>query len=556
MQRGERGVWRADVADAGPGTRYMFVLPGGVERPDPASRHQPEGVHGPSAVVDPRFAWSDADWRGIPLQKYVIYEMHVGTFTEEGTFDAAARDLQRLRDLGVNAVEVMPVAAFPGSRNWGYDGVFPWAVQESYGGPDGFRRFIDMAHRIGLAVILDVVYNHLGPEGNYLGEFGPYFTDRYRTPWGDAMNFDGAWSDEVRDYFIGSALWFLEEFRVDALRLDAVHAIVDNTAVPFLHDLARAVAAIEQRTGWPRLLIAESDLNDPRLIRPESSGGFGIDAQWSDDFHHALHAVLTAEREGYYVGYGTLEDLATVIRDGWLYQGEFSEYRNRRYGTAPEGVRPEQLVVSLQNHDQIGNRMLGDRLTASLPPEAVRAGLGLLLLAPFTPMLFMGEEWGDTAPFQYFVSHGDPGLIEAVRRGRADEFKAFGWSGEVPDPASVETFERSRLRREGLRSEEGQTWNGWVGSLIGLRSRHPALADGGEVRVDFDEEEKLFVLGRTSGERSLLAIVNFSSDARLAGDHGKGWRILGDSKTGRLDGDAEAGDEVMVPAHSMTVLER
>lgn len=552
MTRDETGVWTADVPDAAPGTRYLFVLPDGSKRPDPASRHQPEGVHGPSEIIDSQFGWTDGDWHGLPLESYVIYELHPGTFTQEGTLDAASRELPRLKDLGITAVELMPVAAFPGGRNWGYDGVYPWAVQSTYGGPDALRRFVDVAHRAGIAVVLDVVYNHLGPEGNYLGEFAPYFTDRYCTPWGLALNFDGPGSDHVRDYFIGNALYWLETCHIDALRLDAVHAIIDHTAIPFLQDLARAAHALSEREGRPRLLIAESDLNDPRMIRAEEEGGLGLDAQWSDDFHHSIHALLTEERDGYYAGYGTLEHIARTLRDGWYYQGEFSSYRKRRYGAPPRGVRPEQLVISLQNHDQIGNRMHGDRLTATLPDETVRAGLGLLLLSPFTPMLFMGEEWGERAPFQYFVSHGDPALLDAVRRGRSDEFRAFSWKGEVPDPASEETFERSRVRRKDDQRARG--FESWVRQMIELRRSHPALRPGGEMSVRTDEEEKMLIVERRSGDAVLAVLLNLSAEARRLPLEGR-WQLVADSSA-PTHGNGTGADELLVPPRSMLIVER
>lgn len=552
MTRNEQGLWSIDVPDAGPGTRYLFRLPNGSERPDPASRHQPDGVHAASALIDPRFAWTDDEWTGIPLRDYVIYELHPGTFTPEGTLDSAARELTRLKELGITAVELMPVAAFPGDRNWGYDGVYPWAVQNSYGGPDAFRRFVDVAHGTGLAVILDVVYNHLGPEGNYLGEFGPYFTDRYRTPWGLALNFDGPGSDAVRDYFIGNALYWLGECHVDALRLDAVHAIVDHTAIPFLQDLARAAHVLGEDEGRPRILIAESDLNDARMIRSEDAGGIGMDAQWSDDFHHAVHVLLTSERSGYYAGYGTLEHIARTLRDGWYYQGDFSDYRGRRYGAPPTGIRPEQLVVSLQNHDQVGNRMHGDRLTATLPDEAVRAGLGLLLLSPFTPMLFMGEEWGERSPFLYFVSHGDEQLLEAVRKGRTEEFRAFEWKGEIPDPGARSTFDESRISR--IDDARARQYQAWVKRLIRLRREHPALRSS-DLEVSADEGEQTLIVRRSSGSDQLLMVANFSGEARLVRVEGT-WTLLGDSRDPEASGGEQVEGELLVGARSLRVLER
>ncbi|MCU0562302.1 MAG: malto-oligosyltrehalose trehalohydrolase, partial [Desulfobacterales bacterium] len=384
-------------------------------------------------------------WRGIPLAHYIIYELHPGTFTAPGTFDAAIERLKDLVDLGITAVELMPVAQFPGERNWGYDGVFPFAVQNSYGGPTGLKRFIDACHGRGLAVILDVVYNHLGPEGNYLGDFGPYFSDLYRTPWGAPLNFDGPDSDAVRRFFIENALAWIAECHVDALRLDAVHAILDFSAQPFLQDLAEAAALFADATGRRIHLIAESALNDTRLIRPPQLGGLGLDAQWNDDLHHSLHALLTGERRGYYCDFGGFDQLLKALREGFVYDGRYSAYRRRRHGSSSRSIPSHRLVVFAQNHDQVGNRLHGDRLSRILPFEALKLAAGIVLLAPQLPLIFMGEEYGETAPFPYFVSHSDPELIAAVRRGRREEFASFGWEGEPPDPQAEATFTSARL---------------------------------------------------------------------------------------------------------------
>ncbi|MGE5258729.1 MAG: malto-oligosyltrehalose trehalohydrolase, partial [Hyphomicrobiales bacterium] len=429
-----------------PGALYRFRLDGSRERPDPASRFQPRGVHGPSQVVDPAFNWTDGNWRGLPLQRYIIYELHVGTFTAAGTFDAIGAQLDDLRALGVTAVELMPVAQFPGERNWGYDGVYPFAAQDSYGGPQGLKRLVNACHDRGLAVVLDVVYNHLGPEGNYLRDFGPYFSETYRTPWGEPINFDGPYSDEVRRYFIENALYWVTECHIDALRLDAVHAIRDFSAQPFLQELAETVKFFAEGLGRRIHLIAESALNDTRLIRRPELGGLGLDAQWNDDLHHSLHAVLTGERRGYYCDFGRFEQLLKALRDGFVYDGQYSEYRNRRHGNSSRTIPAHRMVVFAQNHDQVGNRMQGDRLSRIVPFEALKLAAGIVLLSPNLPLLFMGEEYGETAPFPYFVSHSDPGLIEAVRRGRREEFAAFGWEGELPDPQSEETFRSAKLK--------------------------------------------------------------------------------------------------------------
>ena len=444
LTRDERGYHEALLEGVAPGTRYYFQAPGGERLPDPASRFQPEGVHGPSQVVDLNFAWQH-DFAPAALADLVMYELHIGTFTQEGTFESALERLPYLRELGVNAVEIMPIAQFPGSRNWGYDGVFPYAAQNSYGGPAGFARLVDACHAHDLAVILDVVYNHLGPEGNLLGRFGPYFTSKYHTPWGDALNFDDAHSDEVRRFFIEQARQWIFDFRVDALRLDAVHAILDASANPFLTELADAIHQEATERGRVVYLIAESDLNDPRMIRAREVGGHGMDAQWLDDFHHSVHALCTAEQQGYYADFGDIEALAKCYRDGYVYSGQRSAFRQRRHGAPAPDARPEQFVVCIQNHDQVGNRMKGDRLTALVPLDAHKVAAAALLCGPYVPLLFMGEEFAEPAPFPYFVSHTDAELVRAVRAGRKREFESFAWLGEPPDPQAEATFESAKL---------------------------------------------------------------------------------------------------------------
>ena len=462
----------------GAGYRYRLHLGHGkvLERPDPASRCQPEGVHGPSQFVDPDFDWQDRTWSGLSLNHYIIYELHVGTFCPTGDFDGVMARLDDLVELGVTAVELMPVAQFPGARNWGYDGVYPFAVQNSYGGPIGLKRLVDACHRKGLAVVLDVVYNHLGPEGNYLNDFGPYFTDFYHTPWGEALNFDGPHSDAVRRYFIENALQWIDEFRIDALRLDAVHAIVDFSARPFLEVLAEAVHQRAEALNRHIHLIAESALNDTRVIRPRELGGFNIDAQWNDDFHHSLRTALTDERSGYYQDFNGLADLATAWRDGYVYTGQYSAFRQRAHGNASRGTPARQLVVFAQNHDQIGNRMHGDRLAGTLSLEQLKLAAGVVLLSPFVPLIFMGEEYGETAPFLYFVSHGDPDLVEAVRQGRQAEFADFDWPGQPADPQAEATFSRCRLNHDLARKGHHRTLRDFHRRLLELRRQMPALA--------------------------------------------------------------------------------
>jgi maltooligosyltrehalose trehalohydrolase len=501
----EDGYWEGVVEDVGPATRYAYRLDGRDARPDPASRFQPDGVHGPSKVVDPAFDWSPegGDWRGLAVPGAIFYEIHVGTFTSEGTFDAAISQLDRLRDLGVTAVEIMPVAQFPGRRNWGYDGVLPFAVQNTYGGPGGLKRLVAACHARGLAVVLDVVYNHLGPEGNYLGEFGPYFTDRYRTPWGLALNFDGPDCDPVRHYFIENALHWIAEYHIDGLRLDAVHAIADASERPFLQELGAAVH--EQNAFALSFAIAESDLNTLFFLRPAEQGGCGLDAQWTDDFHHSLHALLTGERSGYYRDFGSLGQMAKAMAGGFVYTGQPSPFRRRRHGVPADEVEAFRHVVCIQNHDQVGNRMMGERIASLVSFESLKLAAGAVLLSPFLPLLFMGEEWGETAPFLYFVSHTDEDLVQAVREGRKEEFAHFAWQGETPDPQSEETFERSRIDPSLIEREPNARLYAFYKELIRLRKTHPALASLSKKEIEIEQQDPVLLMHR----RELVAAFNF-----------------------------------------------
>jgi maltooligosyltrehalose trehalohydrolase len=478
-RRDEDGWWVSDPVDVGHGDRYGFVLDGAAPLPDPRSAWQPDGVHGLSAVVDhAAFAWTDQGWHGAPLASAVVYELHVGTFTPKGTFDAAIARLPDLVDLGVTAVELMPVAEFPGERGWGYDGVDLYAPHHVYGGPDGLKRLVDACHAHGLAVVMDVVYNHLGPDGNHLARFGPYFTDRYRTPWGDALNLDGPDSGPVRRFILHNAISWLRDFHCDGLRLDAVHAIVDTSAVHILEELANDVAALQASLARTLWLIAESDLNDPRLVQSRERGGHGLDAQWSDDFHHALHAALTGERTGYYADFGPLSSVAKALRDVFVVDGGYSRYRRRRHGRPAGDLPRSHFLGYLQDHDQVGNRALGERSSALMGAGRLRIGAALVLAAPFVPMLFQGEEWAASTPFLYFTDHHDPDLARAVSQGRRREFAAFGWREEdVPDPQDPTTFERSRLRwEERERAPHGEMLD-WHRRLVALRRKHPGLAD-------------------------------------------------------------------------------
>lgn len=480
-----RGYFSKTVA-ARAGLLYAYSLDGGPARPDPASRGQPRGVHGPSELIDPgRFRWSDSGWRGVAQRDLVIYEAHVGTYTREGTFAGMIPHLKYLvQELGVTALELMPVAQFPGSRNWGYDGVSLYAVQESYGGARGLDGLVDACHRAGLAVILDVVYNHLGPEGNYLAEFGPYFSGRYKTPWGPAVNYDGSGSDEVRRFVVNNALYWIVEHHFDGLRLDAIHGIFDFSAKHILAQIAESVRGVEGALGRRLHVIAESDLNDPKIIRARTLGGYALDGQWSDDFHHAVHAYLTGERSGYYQDFGRMADIASAIRDGFVYGGRYSAFRGMTHGASSKGLPPERFVVFIQNHDQVGNRPDGSRLSRLVEPEAAKAAAALLILSPFVPLIFMGEEYAETAPFYYFISHGDPGLVEAVREGRKAELKGQGWDGPTHDPFAESTFKASKLDH-GLRAAKGhREVLLHYRELVRLRKAHPALGGGKGVRSE------------------------------------------------------------------------
>ena len=516
LARGERGYYAAAVAGAEPGSHYFFRLNGQQEFPDPASRFQPQGVHGPSEVAQPGFSWDDGHWCGLPLSDYVIYELHVGAFTPEGTFDAIIPHLDELKELGITALELMPVAQFPGGRNWGYDGVYPFAVQNSYGGPEGLKRLVNACHQRGLAVVLDVVYNHLGPEGNYLANYGPYFTQRYCTPWGPALNFDGPGSDEVRRFFIGNALFWSTEYHIDALRLDALHAIVDLSPLPFVAELAAKVR--RAREGWNRkfYLMAESDLNDVRLVRSTDLGGYGLDAHWNDDFHHALHTLLTGEQTGYYADFGRLGQLAKAWREGFIYSGEYSLCRGRRHGSSSRDIAPERLVGFAQNHDQIGNRLGGERLSQLISFEALKLAAGAVLLSPFLPLLFMGEEYGETAPFWYFVSHSDSALIEVVRKGRREEFAAFQWPGDPPDPLDEGTFARARLDHNLRQEGEHRVLREFYREVLRLRQELQLLTGLGRQDRDVQGYEKEKVLRvQMNGETARAALLlNFGQEPR------------------------------------------
>jgi len=490
----DRGWWGIDVGDAAHGTDYGFLVDDDAKvYPDPRSAWQPHGVHGLSRIYDHnRFVWGDAQFQAPPLTSSIIYELHVGTFTAQGTFDAAIEKLDYLVELGITHIELMPVAAFEGRHGWGYDGVALFAVHEPYGGPDGLKRFVNAAHAKGLAVLLDVVYNHFGPSGNYTGKFGPYVTDSHHTPWGGAVNLEDAESNEVRRFFCDNALMWLRDYHIDGLRLDAVHAFIDRSAIHFLEQLSSEVETLESEIGRRLGLIAESDLNDPRIVTPREAGGLGIDAQWSDDFHHALFAVLCPlERGGYYADFGPMAQLAKALEQTFVYDGVYSGYRRRVHGRPTGELSQHRFLGYIQTHDQVGNRALGDRINHIAGMERAKIAAAIVLLSPFVPMLFQGEEWAASSPFQYFADHQDHELARLVSEGRKREFSAFGWAPErIPDPESEETYEGSKLKWSEVNQPEHAQVLEWYRALIRLRRTTPCLnrGDHGNVHVTFDEE--------------------------------------------------------------------
>lgn len=513
MEPGERGWWHSQI-DLEPGTDYGFSLDGGPALPDPRSRHQPAGVHGPSRVVS---LTPPADFPGFDLETALLYELHIGTFSPEGTFAGAIGHLDHLVDLGVTALSVMPVNQFSGRHGWGYDGVALYAVHQPYGGPAGFREFVDECHRRGLGVVLDVVYNHLGPEGNYLPRFGPYFTPAYATPWGDAVNLDGPGSDEVRRFFFDNARMWLGEYGVDGLRLDAVHAFLDRSALHFLEEIAVRVDELARQAGRHLHVIAESDLNDPRLVWPRDRGGFGLAATWSDDFHHALHSVLTGETDGYYADFGSLDDVATALTDGYVYGGRYSAHRHRRHGRSAEGVPATRFLGYLQNHDQVGNRARGERIGHLVSSGRAEIGAALVMTAPFIPMLFQGEEWDVSSPFPYFSDHDDPDLARAVREGRRSEFAGFGWEpDDIPDPQDPSTFAAARLDWEERERPGHRCRLDWYRRLIELRRFTPDLNRPDPITTETDEGAGTLVLRRGR----IAVAVNLSAARRHLGVNG------------------------------------
>lgn len=514
MRKNEEGYWKVSIKNLDGDILYFFKPNGEKDYPDPASNFQPQGVHGPSQVINHEdYKWNDEVWKGLPLEEMIIYELHVGTFTNEGTFKSLISRLDELKKVGINAVEIMPVAQFPGNRNWGYDGVFPYSVQNSYGGPDGLKKLVDACHQKNIAVILDVVYNHLGPEGNYFSLFASYFTDKYHTPWGDAINFDGEWSDGVRDFFSNNIIYWFEHYHIDALRCDAIHAIFDNGAVHFWQYVQSKIAELEKKKGKRFHLVAESDLNDPKVVKAVDKGGFGFTAQWLDDFHHALYVLLNPADQKRYYDFGTMQQLAKAYTDGFVHSGEWVKFRKRKYGASSAGIPGNKFIVFNLNHDQVGNRVDGARLCMQVDFERIKLAAAAILLSPYIPMLFMGEEYADDTPFYYFVSHSDKELIKAVQEGRKNEFKEFGFEGETLDPQSEETFNASKIHWEKRNEGQHKIILQWHKELISLRKTNVVLKNFSKKDIAVETlNEDGFVLMRQSpqADEKLICFFNLS----------------------------------------------
>ncbi|MCB1193247.1 MAG: malto-oligosyltrehalose trehalohydrolase [Leptospiraceae bacterium] len=535
---------RGILKDVKPGAKYKYILQNGKEtkeRPDPASRFQPIDVHGNSEVIDLNFHWTDGSWKGIPQKELVLYELHIGTFSKEGTFKGIESHLDELCNLGVNAIELLPISQFPGNRNWGYDGAYHYAVQNSYGRPEDLMHLINLCHSKGIAVFLDVVYNHFGPEGNYLGDYAPYSSQYYHTPWGHAMNFDGHGSDGTRNFFIQNAIYWIRDFHFDGLRLDAIHAIVDPSATPFLEEMMEDINELKTILGRELCIIAESDRNDPRFIIPQSAGGIGMDASWNDDFHHSVHTLLTGEKDGYYSDFGSIQELAKCYRDAYTFTGQHSEFRDKRHGKFPTGVPDENFITFIQNHDQTGNRMFGDRLSTLVDWEGLKLAAGAMFFSPFIPMLFMGEEYGEINPFLYFIHHLDQQLVEAVRKGRREEFKSFAWKGEPFDPQDESTFLKCKLNRDLVKDKKHRGLLDFYKKSIEL-SKHFRL-DGTMDRKSMEtisfEKQKVLIL-RYYGNEKLLIFQNYHKEQNVISVVWNGeWEKIMDSNDVAFQGKGE-----------------
>lgn len=546
LKKQEFGYWQLQTTQLQPGELYSFVLDEKQELPDPASLAQPDGVHGPSQAININdFQWTDQQWKNPSLAAYIFYEVHIGTFSERGTFRGLERKIPHLKSLGVNAIEIMPVAQFPGERNWGYDGVFPFAVQHSYGGAKDLQHLVNVCHNEGIAVVLDVVYNHFGPEGNYVQQFAPYFTDKYKTPWGNALNFDDAGCDGVRHYFIENALMWFRDFHIDALRMDAVHAIKDFSPNHILREIRSYTDELIRQQQRTHYLIVELDLNDTRYIKATDKDGYGMDAQWIDEFHHALRVTAGEEGAGYYSDFEGIKHLAKAYRDAYVYDGIYSPHRQKKFGVKATEQRGHQFVAFSQNHDHIGNRMLGERTSVLVSFEMQKLLAGAVLVSPYLPLLFMGEEYGETNPFLYFVNHGDTELVENVRKGRTAEFAAFHIEGEAPDPQSEETFFKSKLQWDLPERGYHQVLFGYYQALISLRKKLPALytLDRNQLEVSCDEVNKTLQLHRWHDKQHVLCLLNFSDIPQTVSvTTNQRWKKIFDSADPKWNGPAASAD--------------
>lgn len=553
-----------------PGDRYKYILKNGdesKERPDPASRFQTINVHEVSEIIESDFQWTDSNWKGIPQNQLVMYELHLGTFSSDGTLKGAERHIDELLNLGVNAIELLPISQFPGERNWGYDGAYPFAVQNSYGKPEDLKHFINLCHSKGIAVFLDVVYNHFGPEGNYLGDYAPYFSNYYHTPWGHAMNFDGAGSDGLRNFFIQNAIYWILDFHFDGFRLDAVHAIIDPSAKPFLEELMEDVEELQKELGRKICIIAESDRNDPNFITPKSCGGIGMHASWNDDFHHSVHTLLTGENIGYYEDFGAIKELAKCYRDAYCFTGQYSHYRQRKHGKSAENIADENFIVFIQNHDQIGNRMLGERLTSLVDFEGLKLAAGAMFFSPFVPMLFMGEEYGETNPFLYFIHHIDPQLVEAVRNGRKEEFKSFLWKGEPLDPQAESTFINCKLNRQLKNEKKHKGLENFYKKAIAFSKKYRLDRTLSRTNLEtYSYEKQKVLVVHYMGNKELLVLQNYSLNPnKIAVVWNGKWNKIIDSTEEQYAGkgtiisssmDFENTEEINLQPLSITVLEK
>jgi maltooligosyltrehalose trehalohydrolase len=563
LEKNDLGFWTGKSNELKPQDLYKIVLNEENHLPDPASLSQPEGVHGSSQALDINsFSWSDSNWNNIPLADYIIYELHSGTFTEEGNFTGIARKLDFLKELGITAIELMPLAQFPGERNWGYDGVYPFAIQNSYGGIKAFQKLVDTCHEKGIAVIVDVVYNHLGPEGNYLSAFAPYFTEKYKTPWGSAINFDDEYCYGVRQYFIENVLMWFRDLHVDALRLDAVHAIKDFSSTHILQEIRFHIDELIKQTERNHYLIVESDLNDPKFINSVSKGGFGMDAQWVDEFHHALRVTAGGDKTGYYSDFNGIKDLAKAYKDAYVYDGQYSQHRKTFFGVPAKKNEGQQFIVFSQNHDQVGNRMFGERSSELYSFETQKLLASAVMFSPYIPMIFMGEEWSALQRFQYFVSHTDPELAEAVRKGRKAEFAAFQEEGESPDPMSVETFNNSKLQWHSINEEPHATMLKFYKKLISIRKSEPALnnCDRNNLEVEYNTEDNLIILKRNNRRYGMICFLNFSHNTfKKQNKFNRNLSLLFNSASPEWNGDYEApstvqeGNEITIAAESILV---